>query len=222
MSLLDLRTDLRRMIGNPVTGDVPDATLTACLNKAQNFIASSYRFKNTRRSATFSTVIDQSRYGMPANVGILSVYDLTNHAKIHKVGWQALDDQGEMESASPLYYATFRNYIEFTPPPDAVITIRIRYKVTPTDMAADEDDLILPESWREMVKLYARYWYYEAYAHDFEKAEHCLNTYTVQVATIPDEMTEETIDADWGIDFPQRTNGASMRLDFDHSDGAEE
>jgi hypothetical protein len=222
MSLKTMRDKLRELVGNPSTVDYSDDWMDARINEAYLDICLKYRFKATRTSGTFSTAAGVSKYALPEDCyAVLSVYDVTNNTPIKKYGYKLLDEQ---ESAAvnekPLYYATFRDYIQLLPPPDDIYTIRLRWKVNVAKLTGDGALMVIPASWEDIVTFYARFFAYEM-QQQFEKSKYALNIFNLLVAQVPDQQSEESVDFDTGVELPHLTNGVSKQLDFEHSDGAE-
>ena len=87
MNLTAMQTSLRRKIGNPGTGEVPDATLTEHLNNAYRDVATKFSHPKSRKLCSFPTEADTSGYGLPAATGgILKVWDDTNKKRLEKIG----------------------------------------------------------------------------------------------------------------------------------------
>jgi hypothetical protein len=216
MSLKLMRDKLRELVGNPTTVDYSDAWMDARVNEAYLDICLKYKFKATRMSGTFSTADGTSKYGLPTDCyAVISAYDVTNSQPLQKYGWKLLDEQvGVQGEGKPLYYTTFREYIQLIPTPDAVYSIRLRWKSNVAKLSGDSALMIIPSSWEDVVTFYARFYAYQM-MQEFEKSGYALNVFRTMVAEIPDQQTEEATDFDSAVEMPQRTGGRNRMVNDD-------
>lgn len=218
MDLTTLRARLRKRVGNPDTGDVPNTDLNEHINQAYRDIADRFRFHAVRKLCEFPTVADTKQYGLPADCGVLmTVRDKTTGAKIPKMDTR---DHAEQESVDsditgiPQGYIRFRNFIQFEPTPDDVYIIELFYKASVVDLVLDADVPILPEAWHEGILKLARHYFYDAKP-DVAKAQYALAIYQSWLSTKPVEVDEEKRDLDKGVRIPTLTRGNRGRYSSD-------
>ena len=223
MTLAELYTKLRKMIGNPDTTEVPNSLLTEHINDAYREIATKYHHHKSRKLCSFPTVADTSKYGLPADCGaVLGVQDQTNNKKLVKAGprqyltW----DVADVESGAPTQYARLRGFIQLATddggPPDDAYTIMLYYSETITSLSAASDEPVLPVTWDRGILLLARHLYYD----EVENAPKALYSYQMFEAWVQNKATdieEETFDLDSGVELPTLPD-SSTRYDFDESE----
>lgn len=217
MQLSDIRSKLRRKIGNPTTGDVPNADLDEHINDAYRDVATKFKHHKARKLCMFDTVDGTASYGLPSVAGsVFKVWDTTTPGKLSKKGphWYA-SIATEHENGQPLYYVRFRQHIILVPTPDGVYTLEIFYTDTITDLTNDSDVPVLPETWTPAIWMLARWYYYDDQG-DMPKADKAFDTYRIWLSDKPSEIEEESVDIDSGAELPTLTN-QDPRLDFDHS-----
>lgn len=221
MDLTTARGKLRTRIGNPSTGEVPDSTLTECINIAQREIATKFKFYSSRVEGTITTASGTSDYALPSNVKVVrSVWDVTNKLKLRRAGErfnaEALTLYGT-NYAKPQWYGRVGSNIRLYPTPDDVYSIKYLGKQIPTDLSADADLITLPDTWLDGLYKLARSKYYDDFAHDVTKAIDAMNSYQIWLKDQPTEIDEEMIDNDSGVVLPT-LGTVAPRYDFDHSD----
>lgn len=205
MDLVAMRTKLRKRIGNPDTGDVPDADLDEHINQAYRDITDRFRFHAARKICNFPTVSGTKDYGLPTDVGVvLNIRDETTGQKIVKIDHS--DDAGQESEDSditgrPQGYIRLRNFLRFEPTPDGVYNIRVFYKAAIVDLVDDADVPVIPEAWHEGIMKLARHYYYDNKP-DVPKAQYALAIYQSWLSTKPVEVDEEKRDLDKGVRLP--------------------
>src|SRR4030065_415393 len=99
MTLLQMRTLLRKMIGNPVTADVADSELTDRLNEAVQELLTKYKFHKGRKLCTFSTIAGTAKYALPTDCyAVKRVRDNTNKRMLIKAGDTFYASRSEVET----------------------------------------------------------------------------------------------------------------------------
>lgn len=222
MNLLDIRTSLRKRIGNPDANSVPDADLNEVINEAYQEICDEYRFRATRELATFSTVVGANAYGLPSNcLRVKKVKDCTNDNRILKRTHEwALENTSDTDTpGKPLNYALYENYIKLFPTPNGIYTISLHYQLLITDLASDSDIPIIPDPWHRGLILFSRYKYYD-YKGLIPMAQYTYRGWQAWLSGKPNELEEEEFEEGimTGSAVPNLASIAGRVLDFDHSD----
>lgn len=218
MNLLEMRTKLRKRVGNPDTTDVPNTDLDENINSAYRDIASRFRFHKVRKLCVFDTIIGTKRYGLPTDTeALLRVRNNTRGTKITKEDdsftARQEGDANEVQG-TPLTYARQRDWILLDPTPDAVETIEIYYKAGIADLDSDGLVPILPASWHEGIVKLARHYFYDEKG-DAPKAQYALATYTSWLSTKTVEFDEEKSDYDKGVRVVSLERPVRARVSFD-------
>lgn len=221
MDLLQLRTKLRRQVGNPTSGDVTDSLLNEQINQAYKDVADRFRFHRNRKLCTFSTVVGQAEYGLPADLlSIIRVRDTTNGVRLIKSDSKrdaALDVATMDNRGKPTHYSRYRTWVTLDPVPDGIYTIELFYKGNIVDLVSDSDTPVLPDTWHHGILLMAKYHYYIDQP-DAPKAQHAMGAFNDWATNKPSEVDEEKSDFDSGVEIPTLSHSTKARLDFDHSD----
>lgn len=226
MNLSEMRTRLRRQIGNPTTTDVPDAQLTEHVNDAYREIVAKFRFHKTRKVCTFDTTADTRRYGLPEDAKwVMRVRDDTNKRFIEKTDDHRLSRIDDLTTTGkPELYARYRDWIELQPTPDGVYTISVYYESDITELSADSDEPVMSEAWHRGLVNLAKYYYYDDQGDD-AKALSARNKYEAWLTSQPSEVDEEQRFNDHGVQIPSLgewagygTSGRSRTGDFATSD----
>lgn len=216
MNLSDMRTSLRRKIGNPGTTEVPNATLDEHLNNAYRDLATKFAHPKARKICSFPTVADSAAYGLPTAIGgILRVWDDTNKKRLEKIGDRRYAELPTMETGKPDRYVRLRDFIELIPTPDDAYTIFIHYTETIADLVQTDDVPVIPIPWHVGIVFLAR-WYYRDDQGDLPKASYALNAYNGWLSNRPTTFDEETVDIDSAVELPTLTY-SEPRLDFDEA-----
>lgn len=218
MNLSQIRTRLRRRIGNPDTGDVSNTDLNEYINDSYRELAVNYSHHKVRKICTFPTVVGTADYGIPADAGaILGVRDTTNNVKLVKFGLRRGDTVTVTQNGRPQAYERIRGFVRLYPPPDGIYTIRLRYRENITDLSADGDEPLIPMTWHFGIVLHARWNYFDDKG-DIPKATHAWNTFVAWVEGKQTEIEEESIDLDSGVELPTLAGNVEPRLDFDEAE----
>lgn len=219
MQLTEMRSRLRRQVGNPTTTDVADSVLTQHINSGYKEIANKFRFHTVRKLCRFSTVVGTKRYGIPSDCAVvLRVRDLTNEKRLEKFDDRRAFEEVDLDTTGyPTYYTRFRDWVELHPSPNGVYEIELHYKADMADLAGDTETPTLPTSWHEGILRLAKYYYYDEQG-DIPKATAAYNAYTVWADSKPIEVDEEKTDFDSGVTVPTLSNGLPKNLDFNHSE----
>lgn len=224
MNLTTLQTRLRERLGNPDTTDVPDATLTLRLNEALTDIQDNYNFNATKTTDTsLTTVASQQNYTIPTTIDIItSVRDNTNGVKLTKrdrIWWDERAATANLVDAKPTDYFRDGATLYLYPPPDDVYTLRVRGRITTTELSAGGDTPVIPSSWHHGIVLLARAKHWDAIG-DGAKYSRDLQVWKNWVMNKADEVAEEIkADYDQAVQLPDLARfGGTSRLDFDHED----
>lgn len=196
MTLQELRTKLRRSIGNPSTSQVSDGLLDEMINDAQREMSDEFQFRSTRPVRTFSTTAGVDKYELASNeTMILRLWDQTNNKqnRIRRVDMREYADAGgqmqEIQGA-PRYYIRVQNYLQLIPVPDDVYDLAYYAKLIPDDLVDDSDTPILPIAWHPGIWKLARHHYWDDMG-DIAKAQYAYNNYRLWVQRKPDEWADE-------------------------------
>src|SRR6188472_927959 len=161
MELLDMRTTLRRQVGNPTVAQVDDSVLDEALNLAYREIQNKYRFAQGRSLYSFNTVNGTRSYALPANAAsIMYVRNALDEAKLPR-----LDDEevarleDTADTGTPLYYYRDVNNLLLHPTPDGIYAMVVKLKVAITDLVSDSDEPVIPASWHYGITLLAKHYY---------------------------------------------------------------
>ena len=211
MNLSEMRTKLRRKIGNPTTTDVPNSELNDFLNDAQEYISDRYNFHMGRTLYAFNTVAGTKRYALPADaVAVIKVGNRTDRKWIRKLDNRdqfRAENQDTDVTGPPERYSRMRDWIQFWPIPDAVYSIGLFYKNAMASLVNDNDESPLPVTWHNGIVLYARYLFYDE-RQDYAKAQYGYAAWSLWASSKPSELEEEQIlDDDLGSELPALRNG---------------
>jgi len=200
VDLSDLRTWLRKVIGNPSTGDVPDTDLTERLNEAQREIAMRYKLYTTRKLCTFDTTGEEARYALPADCyAVLRLRDNTNNLRLKRVGDNAYSRRSDETSGKPTEYTRHRNWVVLMPPPDDAYEMEMYYTLLPVDMVDSSDEPVIPEAWHKGMARLARALHFDDVG-DFPKATAAMAAYNRWLQTMPTEIEQEIEHSDSGVE----------------------
>ena len=218
MDLLALRTWLRKAIGNPSVGDVPDADLTERLNDAHKQIAMEFKLYDSRKLCTFDTTVDVPRYALPNDCyAVLRLRDNTNKRRLDRVGDNTYSRRTSDISGKPTKYTRHRGWVTLMPPPDDEYEMEMYYAALPADMAADGSEPVIPEAWHKGMARLARSLHYDDTG-DFPKAAAALALYTRWLQIMPTEIEQEIEHTDAGVEISSLGDSVDSSLDWDHTD----
>lgn len=219
MTLLEMRTMLRRRVGNPTTAQVADASLNTFLNLAMREIQNKYRFAQGRSLYSFNTVNGTRSYALPANAAsIMYVRDATSEDKLQKLDDEEIARLTEVTTTgTPVFYYRDGNNLLLHPTPDGVYAMVAKLKVAITELSADGDTPAIPASWHYGIVLLARHYYWDDQGDD-PKAISAKNFYKDWASDQPVEVDEEKSDLDRGVSVPTLSQNVRPTQDFAHSD----
>lgn len=220
MTLLELRTMLRRRCGSPSTADVTDADLNGHLNNTIEEVLDKFPFLQGRARLRFNTVASSSKYHVNSKTHtVLKVWDRTNDIKLRKVGpsYASNNDYDDTLTGKPQFYGRFSTYIQLFPTPDAVYVIEFLSRIIPTPLALDGDIPPMPPAWHRGLAIYATYMYHSDQGKDQQKATFAFNEFAAWAKSKPIEMQEEMTDMDQGVELPTMGGNSSTPLSFDNS-----
>lgn len=221
MNFSQIRTRLRKLVGNPTATDVPDADLNEVINEAYQELCDEYRFRATRELATFSTAANVNAYALPTNsLVLMGVKDCTNDVRLRKRNhdWVMSQTSDTDSPGKPTNYARYEDYIKLFPTPDGVYSINIYYRIYIADLSADADIPVIPVPWHRGLIRFARYKYYDALG-QIQMAQYTYRAWQVWLNNKPTEVDEEEFYEGAMTGVEVTTLGtASKALDFDHSD----
>lgn len=204
-TLANIRTSVRKRIGNPSDVLVLDTDLNDVINRAIKDLADRYRFHATRKVATFLTVAGTDKYVLPPDYNVVmkvARQDASTFGKIWKTSFGWINNHPSQINGKPTKYAIAQNYIQLWPTPDIVYTIQLMYRFNPVALAADGDTSPLPSAWDEGIILCSRHMYWDDNG-DVSKATYALNKYNQWLEGKSDEIGLEYF-ADWeqGVSIP--------------------
>lgn len=197
MNLSDMRTDLRRKIGNPSVAEVADALLTSHINTAYRWVAGRYAFQELRKTVAVPTVASQNYVNIPAGVAaVLRLWDTTSMRKLRKAGVRMLASLPDnIVAGEPRWYVREGTKLTLVPTPDAVYSLTLYYLADITALAVDADVPVIAPSWHDGIVLKARHVYYDERG-DVGKAIYASNAWKEWVADKPSEVDIEKTDMD--------------------------
>lgn len=217
MQISEIRTRLRRAIGNPSVATVPDATLDLFINAAYTDIVEKNKFHKARKLCRFDTTADTDKYTLPNDVSaIIHVRDRTNEQRLKKKdAQQTFEVFGSSTTGLPRYYNHLRDWIQLFPVPNSVYSIEVYYRASLASLSDANPTPSIPTPWHEGIPLLARHKYYDD-AGDVSKSLYALNIYKDWVKDKPVEVQEELRDIDSGVRIPaleaRRTGPWSRRF----------
>lgn len=228
MDLLGLRTKLRSKVGNPSTAESSDTFLDGLINEAAEEIQNKYVFHKGRRIVTFPTIADSTLYDVPLDcVAVFSLWNTTTNyqGKISKKDENWLAAQQSNTAGPPIGYVRQRGWIELSPAPDQVYTLRLFYKTGYTLLTQDDDTPVIPNTWHPGIWRLARVNYWDEKG-DLAKAQWSKSFWDQWVQDKPDELQEEyQMDMTEGVTMPglirgsdQDANTFNSELAWDRSD----
>ncbi|CAB4165026.1 hypothetical protein UFOVP1537_46 [uncultured Caudovirales phage] len=220
MNLGTIRTSVRKRVGNPTVGDVPDATLDDVINRSYRQICDRFRFYTTRKLCAFDTVLDQQKYNLPtSSLVVLAVSDTTNKNTLiaRDESWANDNIIDATTHGKPTSYVHIKDWMQLYPIPDDTYSIKVYYRYSVADLAVDADEPLIPLEWHEGICLLARAVYYDD-NQDIPKAQYTFTAYSAWLSTKPNEMDEEMkISDEQGVRVPTKAS-SGRRLDFDQAD----
>jgi hypothetical protein len=197
MTLQEMIGSLRSRIGNPLTSEVPDATLTGAVNRAYKEIGTKYPFNETRCITSFETIVDSPRYDVPPDSNLMyRLWDDTNKRKLRKRGVRYMTGLPlNYPTGKPLAYVRVRDWMQLIPTPDAIYTIKVYYLLDLQALSDNADEPVLPFAWHDGIVLKARHIYYDDRG-EIGKAIYAMNAWKEWLSDKPTEMDIEKDDMD--------------------------
>lgn len=205
MDLTTLNSTLRTKVGNPSTAETAESVLTRLNNEAYEEIFEKYTFHKARKVVTFPTVAGSALYDVPSDcVAVFSLWNTTTNfqGKIPKRDENWLSGQQTSTTGPPQGYVRQRGWINLSPTPDQVYTLRLFYKLVYTPMVETADVPVIPASWHPGIWRLARFNYWDEKG-DLAKAQWAQAAWTQWVSDKPDELQEEyQMDDTEGVEMP--------------------
>lgn len=210
MQLSDYRTWLRSRVGNPSVAEVDDSVFDDITNESYEEIANRFVFHKVRKIVTFPTIaptvatppVLTPRYTIPTDcLEVRSIWNTgstanpTTQYKLEKrdEAWLAgqQTDLSNPISAAPTDYVRQRDWIELSPAPDDVYTMRLEYKAILAKLVSPTDIPALPDVWHKGIAYLARFKYWDEIRLDNPKAQWAMEVWNGWVETKPVEVEEE-------------------------------
>jgi len=220
MTHTEMLTQLRTLLGEPTTSDVPDAQLTLRLNQAYLRICDTHNLPQLLARTAFNTVVGTQSYALAAtDLWLLSVWNKTHGYKLRKIDFNMLNVYDDSSSTSPATGRPKRYYrdvstVTIYPKPDAIYAMEFVTKIKPTKLTASGDTPILSEPWHEGICLLAR-WYWFDQHFDYPKAQYAYSVWQTWLQTKPNEAHQESVDLNEAAEFMPNSGGSQVR-DFDY------
>lgn len=212
MDLVELRTKLRTKVGNPSIAEAPELALTSLINEAYEEIHEKYTFHKARRIVLFPTVAGSALYDIPSDaLSIFSLWNTTTNyqRKIVKRDENWLSQQQTQQTGPPVAYVRQRAWLELSPVPDAIYTLRLMYKCAYDPLVVDADVPVIPFSWHPGIWRLARFLYWDEKG-DLAKAQWSNNVWLQWVSDKPNELQEEYLmDDTEGVSMPSLMRSSS-------------
>lgn len=211
MNLGQLRTRLRKLIGNVPVGQVPETDLTELLNDANIFLLDRYSHRNAKTSVALSTVASTATVALASDYSaIFKVWDTGVDRPLRQAVEQDLPGLEGLPEGRPTHYRHVGATIKLYPTPDAVYTLTALVKKATDTLTLDADVPTLDSSWHMGIVYRARYAYYDGIG-DIPKAQYALNSFNEWLATKPTTIEDESFDQEAGTDVVVRRNEETLR-----------
>jgi hypothetical protein len=193
MNLSDMRTKLRRQIGNPTVSDVSDNDLTDVINEAYQHILDRYRQDHAKVFFQFTTENGTGLYALPGHIGrVFFVWDLATRRRLKRLSDA---DVAEFEdttySARPRGWTRVGHMISLYPSPDGAYAFGAMGKVVSSPLSADTDEPMLDATWHDGVLARARYEWWDHYRRDNTKSREALVSWNEWISSKPALADEE-------------------------------
>lgn len=164
LDLLDLRDSVRTATGTDES-DLPDEKLDIYLNMSWWELIDKFKFREKEVTVTFDTIIGIRLYNMPSPFEALrslsiKTSDTNEHRTLKRITIQVYEDKHDEDEDArgmPVEYVREGCAARLWPTPDAVYTITQKYWTTLADITEDEPNLVIPQSWHEVV-LFGALW----------------------------------------------------------------
>jgi hypothetical protein len=198
-AFIDIFAEVKERLGGRTT---IDARITRWINDAyfDILMTPQYTFHELDSVTTFNTVANQRIYtpvhtGVPSNLMwfILMLRDVTNQREIRKKDIKELERRVET-TGEPTRYARFSLDIYLDPTPNAVYSIRMRYRRRTGELIAN-GSTVLGREWDEPIILLSTVKGYEALEQP-QKAERQLQLYGAAMARREEQHGLEDMDAE--------------------------
>ncbi len=196
-TLLELRTSLRKRIGNPSDSSITDAELDAYVNKGYHHTMDRFTHSASRGEYTVTTEQGVNEYDLSTLFrAVHKVWDSTHGTALFKASpnrmFQIREMAGSTRYATPRWYYREGNTIKLFPTPAGVYDIVVYGRIKAADLVADADEPVLND-WDDVMLARAAYSYYIDIG-DQPKAQWQLGVWAEETSTISTTMEEETID----------------------------
>jgi len=143
LTLLQIRTEVDSIMGNKTA--VLDPRVNTWINLAYTEIASGIDFEELSDEFDFPTVVGTFEYAGPANP--LAVQLLRDETNERLLAWVPKNEYFRLNRATNgtvLRWTRRGSDLLVWPPPNAVVTLRAQFKITPPALVADGNVTILP------------------------------------------------------------------------------
>jgi hypothetical protein len=198
MNLLELRTELKSILGNRTS--VEDSRYNLWINNSEIEIASAFQFFETETWKYRDTVIGSYIYALPSDLlAIYSLRDNTNKRKIIRSGYRKIDNIDFIQSGNPTHYIRYGSNIMFNYKCSAIIRLYLRYCTQLTAMSVDTDNPTLKQPWHEPILLGAEWRGWKALS-EVKKALVAKNEYIAMVRSRKLDMEIEDSDEEFGME----------------------
>lgn len=223
MDLASIRARMREQIGNPTTANVGDPVLDVYIQAAYTQIATRWRFHRNRVWVTFPTAGNQASYALNAlDTTIHRVWDITNNIPLRKIsgidlgGWDTTVSAPTNTGRPRGYFRDGAN-IRLYPTPDQVYTIGMFVTRTPAPLTGPTDVPIIPETWHDLIPIWARWLYFE-HKGDLPKAQYAYNLIELWLKTKPNEHDEEDQSYIHSVEVTSLTTPVRARYENFHTE----
>lgn len=194
-TLLSLRTELKKMLGN--RADIDNARLNLWVNFGYVDVAASLKIDELRGSIGFPTVPGQPLYLLPNAVAAIygaAVADSVNYPefggraldKIDLAGYRSL----KVITDEPERFFRLGDLLVLWPTPVAARDLALDFWIRPQPLVVDTDSPILGYEWHESILLNARKKAFSA-LQEFDKALAAQNDMVASVRTKQDNKARE-------------------------------
>lgn len=143
LTLLQIRTEVDSSMGNQTS--VLDPRINTWINLAYTDIASGINFAELDDEFDIATVVGQFEYAGPVNpLAVDLLRDETNERLLTWIPKKEYFRLNRGSNGTVLRWTRRGASILVYPPPDAIVTLRAQFKVTPPALVGDGDVTILP------------------------------------------------------------------------------
>lgn len=201
LTLAEMRNEVKLLLGNRSTSEIPNSRYDLWINLAEIEIVSAFQFFQTEKSYSFNLVTGVREYPLPSDC--LAVYDLRDNTlkrKIYRSHYRRFDRTDVEASGDPTHYIRFGNSIFFNFKPSSTNEIELRYCRIIDKMVNDTDVPTIPAPWHECLILGAEFRGWRALG-EYDRMVVVKNEYLALVRSRQAEYEIEDSDEEFAIEL---------------------